>query len=108
MAQYPPEITQRFHGTPEQMAAALVGQPPATWQSIVIEDYDPAWANRFAAARSLLSEALSSQIIAIEHVGSTSGTGSSCASRGGTGTGCSSAPPRMSTCTCGRRVRPNR
>jgi hypothetical protein len=26
---YPPEITQRFHGTPEQMAAALVGEPPA-------------------------------------------------------------------------------
>ena len=72
MAQYPPEITQRFHGTPEQMAAALVGQPPAKWESIVIEDYDPAWADRFAAARSLLSEALSGQIIAIEHVGSTS------------------------------------
>jgi GrpB-like predicted nucleotidyltransferase (UPF0157 family) len=72
MAQYPPEITQRFHGTPEQMAAALVGEPPATWQSIVIEDYDPAWADRFAAARALLSEALSGQIIAIEHVGSTS------------------------------------
>jgi GrpB-like predicted nucleotidyltransferase (UPF0157 family) len=72
MAQYPPEITQRFHGTPEQMAAALVGEPPATWQSIVIEDYDPAWADRFAAARSLLSEALSGLIIAIEHVGSTS------------------------------------
>jgi GrpB-like predicted nucleotidyltransferase (UPF0157 family) len=72
MAQYPPEITQRFHGTPEQMAAALVGEPPVTWQSIVIEDYDPAWADRFAAARSLLSEALSGLIIAIEHVGSTS------------------------------------
>jgi GrpB-like predicted nucleotidyltransferase (UPF0157 family) len=72
MAQYPQEITQRFHGTPEQMAAALVGEPPATWQSIIIEDYDPAWADRFAAASSLLGEALSGLIIAIEHVGSTS------------------------------------
>jgi GrpB-like predicted nucleotidyltransferase (UPF0157 family) len=72
MAQYPREITQRFHGTPEQMAAALVGEPPATWQSIIIEDYDPAWADRFAAASSLLDEALSGLILAIEHVGSTS------------------------------------
>ena len=72
MAQYPPEITQRFHGTPEQMAAALVGEPPATWQSIIIEDYDPAWADRFATASLLLGETLSSLIIAIEHVGSTS------------------------------------
>jgi GrpB-like predicted nucleotidyltransferase (UPF0157 family) len=72
MAQYPREITQRFHGTPEQMAAALVGEPPATWQSITIEDYDPAWADRFAAASSLLGEALSGMIIATEHVGSTS------------------------------------
>jgi GrpB-like predicted nucleotidyltransferase (UPF0157 family) len=72
MAQYPREITQRFHGTPEQMAAALVGEPPATWQSIIIEDYDPAWADQFAAASSLLGEALSGLILAIEHVGSTS------------------------------------
>jgi GrpB-like predicted nucleotidyltransferase (UPF0157 family) len=72
MAQYPREITQRFHGTPEQMAAALVGEPPATWQSIIIEDYDPAWADRFATASSLLGEALTGLIIAIEHVGSTS------------------------------------
>jgi GrpB-like predicted nucleotidyltransferase (UPF0157 family) len=72
MAQYPQEITQRFHGTPGQMAAALVGEPPATWQSITIEDYDPVWADRFAAASSLLGEALSGLIIATEHVGSTS------------------------------------
>jgi GrpB-like predicted nucleotidyltransferase (UPF0157 family) len=72
VTQYPPEITQRFHGTPEQMAAALVGEPPAKWQSIVIEDYDPAWAAQFAAARARLSPALGDQIISIEHVGSTS------------------------------------
>jgi GrpB-like predicted nucleotidyltransferase (UPF0157 family) len=69
--QYPPEITQRFHGTPEQMAAALVGQPPAKWESIVIEDYDPAWAGQFATVSARLSQALGDQIISIEHVGST-------------------------------------
>ena len=72
MTHYPPEITQRFHGTPEQLAAALVGEPPAKWQSIVIEDYDPAWAGQFAAASAGLSQALGDQIISIEHVGSTS------------------------------------
>lgn len=72
MAEYPQEVTQRFHGTPEQMDAALVGEPPAEWQSILIEDYDPAWADRFAAASSLLSEVLGDLIINVEHVGSTS------------------------------------
>jgi GrpB-like predicted nucleotidyltransferase (UPF0157 family) len=63
---------QRFHGTREQMAAALVGEPPATWQSIVIEDYDPGWADRFTTASSLLNQVLGDLIIRIEHVGSTS------------------------------------
>jgi GrpB-like predicted nucleotidyltransferase (UPF0157 family) len=69
---YPQEITQRFHGTPEQMASAMVGEPPAKWQSIVIEDYDPVWVDRFAEASSLLSEVLGGLIISTEHVGSTS------------------------------------
>lgn len=49
-----------------------MGEPPARWQSIVVEDYDPAWADRFAAASSLLTAALGGLIVAIEHVGSTS------------------------------------
>lgn len=72
LSTFPPEITQRFHGTPEQMAKALVGDPPRRWQSIVIEDYDPAWADRFAAAAAELREALGSRVIGVEHVGSTS------------------------------------
>jgi GrpB-like predicted nucleotidyltransferase (UPF0157 family) len=72
LAEYPKEVMQRFHGTPEQMAVALVGEPPAKWQSIVIEDYDPAWADRFADASALLKEVLGSLIVTIEHVGSTS------------------------------------
>jgi GrpB-like predicted nucleotidyltransferase (UPF0157 family) len=71
LAEYPQEVTQRFRGTPEQMAAALVGEPPAKWQSIVIEDYDPAWVDRFAAASALLNEVLGGLIVTIEHVGST-------------------------------------
>ncbi|WP_326556181.1 GrpB family protein [Micromonospora sp. NBC_01796] len=72
MAEYPQDVTQRYHGTPEQMAAALVGDPPARWQSIVIEDYDPAWVDRFAAASSPLTEALGGLVVGVEHVGSTS------------------------------------
>jgi GrpB-like predicted nucleotidyltransferase (UPF0157 family) len=60
LAEYPKEITQRFHGTPQQNAVALVGERPARWD------------HRFAAASSLLGEALGGLIIAIEHVGSTS------------------------------------
>jgi GrpB-like predicted nucleotidyltransferase (UPF0157 family) len=72
LAEYPQNVRQRFHGTSEQMDAALVGEPPAQWKSIVIEEYDPAWADRFTAASSLLSEILGDLIISAEHVGSTS------------------------------------
>ena len=72
MAEYPHEVMQRFHGTPEQMAAASVGEPPTTWKSIIIEDYDLTWVDRFDAASSVLHEALGDLIVTIEHVGSTS------------------------------------
>jgi GrpB-like predicted nucleotidyltransferase (UPF0157 family) len=72
LAEYPQEVTQRFHGTPEQMATALVGEPPRGWKSIVIEDYDPAWVDRFAAVSSSLHDVLDGLIIDVEHVGSTS------------------------------------
>ncbi|MEU8606456.1 GrpB family protein [Actinoplanes sp. NPDC048791] len=72
MPKYPPQVTQRFHGTPEQLAAGRVGAPPARWDSIVIEPYDPAWAQRFAAARAGLHEALGDLVVDIAHVGSTS------------------------------------
>jgi GrpB-like predicted nucleotidyltransferase (UPF0157 family) len=72
MAGYPREITERFHGTPEQLDAGLVGEAPARWRSIVVEDYDPAWPRRFDAVRGSLREALGELIVGIEHVGSTS------------------------------------
>jgi GrpB-like predicted nucleotidyltransferase (UPF0157 family) len=72
LAEYPQEVMQRFHGTPEQMAIAPVGEPPKKWQAIVIEEYDPAWEHQFTAARALLRAALGDLVITIEHVGSTS------------------------------------
>jgi GrpB-like predicted nucleotidyltransferase (UPF0157 family) len=72
MVQYPPEVRQRFHGTPEQMALALVGEPPGRWKSIVIEEYDPAWVDRFAVAGAALHDVLGDLIVTVEHVGSTS------------------------------------
>ncbi|MEV6812627.1 GrpB family protein [Micromonospora sp. NPDC051296] len=72
MTEYPPEVTQRFHATAEQVSAGLVGEPPRTWQSIVITDHDPGWADRFAAAGAHLDDALGGLIVSLEHVGSTS------------------------------------
>ncbi|MEV4510023.1 GrpB family protein [Dactylosporangium sp. NPDC049525] len=69
MSGYPPEITERFHGTPEQLAAGVVGEVPRRWQAIVVEEYDPAWAGRFDDARAALVEAV--DVVEIEHVGST-------------------------------------
>lgn len=71
MAEYPQDVVQRFHGTPEQVDAGLVGEPPRTWASIVIEEYDPAWAQRFAAVRTSIVEALGDVALGVEHVGST-------------------------------------
>ncbi|MFC3500936.1 GrpB family protein [Micromonospora krabiensis] len=72
MTEHPDDVLQRFHGTPEQVADGLVGEPPRSWQSIVIEDYDPAWPERFAAASSTVKAVLGDLVIGIEHVGSTS------------------------------------
>ena len=69
MSGYPPEITERFHGTAEQLAAGLVGEAPVRWQSIVVQEYDPAWTGRFDAARRELVDAI--DVVDIEHVGST-------------------------------------
>lgn len=72
MAEYPQEVVQRFHAPPEQVDDGLVGEAPKNWQSIIIEDYDPAWAARYAATSSLLKEVLGELILNTEHVGSTS------------------------------------
>ncbi|MEU5964474.1 GrpB family protein [Micromonospora parva] len=71
MTEYPQDVVQRFHGTPEQVDAGLVGEPPRAWASIVIEEYDPAWAQRFVAVRTSIVEALGDVALGVEHVGST-------------------------------------
>jgi GrpB-like predicted nucleotidyltransferase (UPF0157 family) len=72
LSQYPREVTERFHGTSEQHGSGLVGERPQRWNSIVITDHDPAWADRFAATERLLRQALGDLADTIEHVGSTS------------------------------------
>ncbi|MFC7531548.1 GrpB family protein [Actinoplanes sp. GCM10030250] len=72
MAKYPQEITERFHGSPEQMAIALVGEPPTRWETIVLEEYDPAWAQRFDTASGAIRDVLGDLVIDVGHVGSTS------------------------------------
>ncbi|MEV1143492.1 GNAT family N-acetyltransferase [Micromonospora sp. NPDC049799] len=72
MTEYPQEVVQRFHGGPEQLAAGLVGEPPRGWRSVVIEDYEPAWADRFVTASSAIGAVLGDLVLDIEHVGSTS------------------------------------
>ena len=72
MAEYPQDVVRRFHAAPEQVGAGLVGEPPQRWQSIVVEDYDPAWTDRYAAVRAALEAALGDRIAGLEHVGSTS------------------------------------
>ncbi|HET6627529.1 MAG TPA: GrpB family protein [Nocardioidaceae bacterium] len=71
MADYPPEVTQRFHGTPEQAAAGLVGEPPAMWHSVDIVDHNPVWVDQFAATSSALNGVLGGVALNVEHVGST-------------------------------------
>ena len=41
-------------------------------QEIVVVDYDPSWPRRFRKHAAILSQALGSRALAIEHVGSTS------------------------------------
>jgi GrpB-like predicted nucleotidyltransferase (UPF0157 family) len=68
MAEYPQDVRKRFDD--EAGRSGLVGEPPKRWQSIVIEDYDPAWPQRFAVERDRLDGAVDP--FGIEHVGSTS------------------------------------
>jgi GrpB-like predicted nucleotidyltransferase (UPF0157 family) len=72
LAEYPPEVLQRFQGSPEQMVNGVVREPPRGWRTIAIEEYDPAWADRFDAVSAVLRDALGPLAIDVQHVGSTS------------------------------------
>jgi GrpB-like predicted nucleotidyltransferase (UPF0157 family) len=71
VAEYPQDVVQRFHGTPEQVDAGLVGELPGSWGAVVIEEYDRAWALLFTAVHASLTEALGPLVVGVEHVGST-------------------------------------
>ncbi|WP_229068901.1 GrpB family protein [Actinoplanes sp. DH11] len=72
MPAYSEDVRQRLLGTPEQDATRLVREPPHGWRTVVIEDYDPAWADRFDAVAAVLRDALGASVLGLEHVGSTS------------------------------------
>jgi len=71
LSPYPREITERFHGSAEQLAAGLVGVRPASWDSVAIVDPDPAWPDLYEAAASAIRGALGLLAVTVEHVGST-------------------------------------
>lgn len=72
MSEFSDDIRRRVLGTPEQYATRLVREPPNGWRPIVIEDYDPAWADRYATVAAALLRALGDRVLGLEHVGSTS------------------------------------
>ncbi|MCU7724026.1 GrpB family protein [Actinoplanes sp. KI2] len=72
MPEFSDDIRQRLLGTPEQDATRLVREPPNGWKPIVIEEYDPAWADRYEAVAATLRGTLADQVLGLEHVGSTS------------------------------------
>jgi GrpB-like predicted nucleotidyltransferase (UPF0157 family) len=72
VAEVPREVRERFQGSPDQDAVALVGQPPRFFDSVLIEDYAPGWAGRFTAVSRALEGRLGGLVIGVEHVGSTS------------------------------------
>jgi GrpB-like predicted nucleotidyltransferase (UPF0157 family) len=72
MPEFPQDVRQRVLGTPEQDATRLVREPPKGWRPIVVEDHDPAWADRYAAVVAALRSALGDLVLGLEHVGSTS------------------------------------
>ena len=71
MSVYPPEVTERHVGNPEQQIAGWVGATPPT-QPIIVVDPDPAWPSWFSAEAARIVELLGDIAIRIEHVGSTS------------------------------------
>jgi len=72
MPAFPPEITQRQVGTPDEIARAWVGTRPNAPAPIRIVEYDASWPDRFARASTTIHSALGAAAIRVEHVGSTS------------------------------------
>ena len=56
----------------EQILAATVGEPPPTYQEVVLVEYDPRWPAFFEQAAEQIRGALGDAALEIHHVGSTS------------------------------------
>lgn len=56
----------------EEILAATVGEPPKTFQEVVLAEYDPAWPELYERERERIERALGEAALRIEHVGSTS------------------------------------
>ena len=56
----------------EQLKAIAVGDLPPQYQPVVIADYDPDWPAWFERAAEAIRGALGSNVLELEHVGSTS------------------------------------
>lgn len=54
------------------MAAAVVGDFPASRAAVTVVDYDPRWTEQFRSMKDQLKRALGGTALSIEHVGSTS------------------------------------
>lgn len=72
MPAFPPEITQRQVGSPEEIARAWVGKRPNAVAPIRIVEYDPSWPAGFDRASAAVRAALGETALSVEHVGSTS------------------------------------
>lgn len=72
MPGYPPELTRRQISSPDELAAAWVGDAAPPQTRIEVVDYDPRWPALFAAEAARLGDVLSGVALSIQHVGSTS------------------------------------
>ena len=58
--------------TDDEIEAMIIGEPPPTFQPVVLVDYDPEWPRLYAREESRIRGALGDRALLVEHVGSTS------------------------------------
>jgi GrpB-like predicted nucleotidyltransferase (UPF0157 family) len=69
---YPPEITERQFGDPDDLRDGRVGGAARPPSPIVVVDPDPEWPAAFAREAERVRAALGDVVVRLEHVGSTS------------------------------------
>src|SRR5262249_42096754 len=58
--------------TDDEIEAMVIGEPPPTFQPVVLVDYDPEWPRLYAREESRIRGALGDRALLVEHAGSTS------------------------------------